>query len=204
MSAGLLIRVIVYMARTTTQHRTVEHTIPGTTGLWNSAGTNHFAIASFLGSGTSILHVWVQFSMQTVDFVTGSTLDVPLGVDPSLGHTIVGVWTDMYNIGVLPPDPEFSGADPGWLMMGQMDWTGPYPTLTNGHTTQLYYHWRLSKDVKWDVERSAGPVPIGSTATVYWVWNNISLDGAFNYTQTLTGHSINTSGSLWAQVLTKP
>lgn len=204
MSAYMYLRGIVYVPRRTTWHRSVEHTIPGTTSLWNSAGLGHFTAITGFGQGTSILRAQVQFTMQTVDFVTGSALDVPLGIDPSLAHTIVGLWTDMYNLGATPPDPEFSGGDEGWLMMGQMDWTGPYPTLTNGHTTQLYYHWHLSRDVKWDVERSAGPVPIGGSASVYWVWNNISLTTQFEYTQTLTNHSLNTSGSLWLQVLTKP
>lgn len=191
------------LARSTTRHRAVEATIPGTTSFWNVSGLGHFPITGPLPQGTTILEHRVNFQMTTVDFVTGGVLDVPLGADPMNARVQVGVWADLFVPGSLPPDP-VDNSDPGWLSQGHMEVHGPYPALTNGHTTELYWHWRLAREELWYVNRKFGPVDVGTSGTVYWVWNNTVLVGPFDFDVALTGHSINTSGRLSTSVLTRP
>jgi hypothetical protein len=138
----------------------------------------------------------------TVANVSGSG-ELPVGFDIEDNLILMGVWTDMYNIGATAPDPLFSQSDPGWLAQGTMQWDGPWVITHGGLVQELNYNWHLGTELKWDVERSAGPVPIGQSAAVHLSWHNDVLQGQGAWDTDIGGVSTETVGSVFMQVLVK-
>lgn len=192
------------MPRSTTMHRTLLNTIAGGSSLWTVPGPGSFAITSPLSAGTSILRCMASWTLKTTIANVSGSGELPVGMDVEDNVILCGAWTDIYNPGQIPPDIETSQSDPGWLMQGIMEYHGPAVITHGGLVQELNYNWYQSRAVKWDVERNAGPVPAGNSATVYWSWHNIVLAGQGIWDTDIGGVSTITSGTLFAQTLTKP
>lgn len=191
------------MTRTTTWYRTTLYEITGSTALWAGPGGGSQPFVTGIPAGASILRAMLSVHLKTTVANVSGSGELPVGFDIEDNFIHVGLWTDMYNIGGTGPDPLFSQSDPGWLMQGHMQWEGPSVITHGGLVQELNYNWRLSREFKWDVERSAGPVPIGQSAKVNFGWHNYTAAGGGCWNYNVGGTSVETGGSVFVQVLVR-
>lgn len=191
------------MARQTVWHRFRESTIEGTSVLWNNGpGFGSFSFLTGLAAGVSIRRVKLEFFLRTTMANVSGSGELPVGYAIEQNQVAVGVWTDMYNIGGSAPDPGSAFADPGWLMLGQMVYDGPWIWPHGGLVQEAIWNWRLDPTEKWDVERNAGPVPIGMDASVFFAWHNYTDIVQSMWNTNVAGVSIVTAGTMFLSVLT--
>lgn len=164
-------------------------------GIWTET------VGTSITQGQKILRAMVAFEMVTVIGVTTAGTELSLVPNPNDCLIAVGLWTDMYNEGGGAPDPLTNASDPGWLMHGSMH-PCDFASLTiAGKLSSVWWRWKLAPTLKWDVERAAGPVPIGGSASVYWVGHNYSQTGQSIWTYDTGGEQWLTTGNLDASVL---